>query len=208
MPADSSPSGRTDEAFLEVDLKDRRLAAILAWILPGLGHFYQGRSGKAALFFICIVGTFAYGLFIGQGRVVYASGTNPFTRPREFFERWHYVCQVGVGLPALPAYVQALRVESGKVPLFGFERHFMRPPRKNLPEGAAALQTKDRANNILDHPHELAKWQYQLGDRFEIGTVFTVIAGLLNILAIYDAYGGPLVIPPRAAKTAGKEARE
>ena len=26
--------------------------------------------------------------------------------------------------------------------------------------------------------------------------MFTVIAGLLNILAIFDAYGGPLVIPP------------
>ena len=33
-------------------------------------------------------------------------------------------------------------------------------------------------------------------DLFEIGTVFTVIAGLLNILAIYDAYGGPLIIVP------------
>jgi hypothetical protein len=30
--------------------------------------------------------------------------------------------------------------------------------------------------------------------------VFTVIAGLLNILAIYDAYGGPLIIPPPEEK--------
>ena len=27
-----------------------------------------------------------------------------------------------------------------------------------------------------------------------------MIAGLLNVLAIYDAYGGPLVIPPEEKK--------
>jgi hypothetical protein len=32
-----------------------------------------------------------------------------------------------------------------------------------------------------------------------------VIAGLLNILAIYDAYGGPLVIPPPDEKKDDKE---
>jgi hypothetical protein len=31
---------------------------------------------------------------------------------------------------------------------------------------------------------------------FEMGTVYTVIAGLLNILVVFDAYGGPLVILP------------
>jgi hypothetical protein len=51
-------------------------------------------------------------------------------------------------------------------------------------------------NHRVQHPDELAQWNYELGDYFEIGTVFTVIAGLLNILAIYDAYGGPLIIVP------------
>ena len=53
-------------------------------------------------------------------------------------------------------------------------------------------------------PHSItlptSKWNYDLGDFFEIGTVFTVIAGLLNILAIYDAYGGPLIIIPNDKK--------
>jgi hypothetical protein len=56
------------------------------------------------------------------------------------------------------------------------------------------------APNQVRHPHELAKWYYDLGDMFEMGTVFTVIAGLLNVLAIYDAHGGPLVIVPRGEK--------
>jgi hypothetical protein len=187
----SDPQG----AALVIDLKDRRLAAFLAWLWPGLGHIYQRRTGKGVLFFICIFGTFLFGLLIGGGRVVYASGTNPVTRTRQFFERWHYVCQLGVGLPALPAFVQTWRVERGKQPLFDF----LRPPKMAAPADAP-FESKDKADNTVIHPHELAQWHYDLGDRFEMGTVFTVIAGLLNILAICDAYGGPLVITPREGK--------
>jgi hypothetical protein len=33
---------------------------------------------------------------------------------------------------------------------------------------------------------------YDLNRYFEFGTVYTMIAGLLNVLAIYDAWGGPV----------------
>ena len=62
-----------------VDLKDPALAGFLAWLVPGLGHLYQGRRAKAALFFVCIMGTFIYGCYLGGskelgwGRVVYFS---------------------------------------------------------------------------------------------------------------------------------------
>jgi hypothetical protein len=190
--AESSPQPVPDESTMEIDLKDPRLAAFLAWLVPGLGHIYQGRTGKGVLFFVCIVGTFVYGLIIGQGRVVYASTADVFSR--EFLERWQFLCQVGVGLPALPALVQRERIQDNKPALF--HDNFMRPPRKFPPQGETGFTTRDKANNTVDHPDELAKWNYDLGDLFELGTVFTVIAGLLNILAIYDAYGGPLIIPP------------
>ena len=57
----------------ETPLKDPVLAATLAWLIPGLGHWYQGRRSKALLFFVCILGTFVFGLYLGEGRVVYAS---------------------------------------------------------------------------------------------------------------------------------------
>jgi hypothetical protein len=101
---------------------------------------------------------------------------------------------VGVGLPALPALVQRERIQDGKPPLVA--DNFMRPPYKFPPQGSNGFTSPDKADNTVDHPDELAKWNYELGDLFELGTVFTVIAGLLNILAIYDAYGGPLIIPP------------
>ena len=174
------------DAVIEVDLKDPRLAAFLAWLVPGLGHLYQGRTGKGLLFFVCVVGTFLYGLYIGDGRVVYASVPSPLTR-------WQYFCQVGVGLPALPALVQRDRIKHEKPPLI--HDKFMRPPRMQ-----GDFRSKDHAGNEVIHPDELAKWHHDLADRFEMGTVFTVIAGLLNVLVIYDAFSGPLVMPPHGEK--------
>jgi hypothetical protein len=183
-----------DESVIEIDLKDPRLAAFLAWLVPGLGHIYQRRTGKGVLFFVCIVGTFFYGWYIGGQRCVYASTANVFSM-RFLQDRWQYVCQFGAGLPALPALVERHRVRDGKQPLFG-ER--FRPPYDAPPAGAARFESVDETDpkHTVQHPDELAQWNYELGDYFEIGTVFTVIAGLLNILAIYDAYGGPLIIIP------------
>lgn len=158
-----------------VDLKDPSLAGFLAWLIPGLGHLYQQRYGKAALFFVCIMGTFCYGLYLGSnsevgwGRVVYASW-------REGDKRLPYFCQLGVGLPALPALIQASRVRRGDAPLFD---GFMAPP--PLVE-----------NNPRPDGPTLSDLNLKLAGFWELGTVYTMIAGLINILAIYDACCGPV----------------
>ena len=83
----------------EINLKNRYLAAVLAFLLPGAGHFYQGRRNKAYLFAVCILGLFFLGMFVGQGRVVYASWS-----PDEY--RIQFPAQLFVGIPAFPAAVQ------------------------------------------------------------------------------------------------------
>jgi hypothetical protein len=170
---------------LVVDLKDPALAAFLAWLWPGSGHLYQRRWGKGVLFMVCILGTFFYGLFIGDGRVVYASW-------RDGDRRLPYLCQVGVGLPALPALVQAYRVKHNRLPLWG---GVMAPPKLSAPERIDG----DPA------PETLADLHLIQGHRFEIGTLFTMIAGLLNVLAIYDAFGGPVVMDEEETKRKKKE---
>ena len=45
--------------------------------------------------------------------------------------------------------------------------------------------------NELTGESDLDLAHKQLGSRFELGVVYTMIAGLLNILAIYDALEGP-----------------
>ena len=41
---------------------------ILAWLVPGLGHYYIGRKRKALLYFSVITATFLAGVFLAQGR--------------------------------------------------------------------------------------------------------------------------------------------
>ena len=45
-------------------------------------------------------------------------------------------------------------------------------------------------------PDELSQWHTDTGWRFEMGTLFTMVAGLLNVLAIYDAFAGPVFAKP------------
>lgn len=40
------------------------ITIVLGWIVPGLGQLYVGRPGKAAWFFLWVVGTYALGLYL------------------------------------------------------------------------------------------------------------------------------------------------
>ena len=163
------------EVGLQIDLKDPVIAGFLAWLVPGLGHLYQGRIGKAILFFVCIFGTFSYGAYLasssetGWGRDVYLSF-------RQSDLRLAYLCQIGIGLPTMPALFQANLFYNGKEPKWN---GFMAPPK---------LNAREPGNQTL---HELYR---RFPRTFEMGTVFTMVAGLLNVLAIYDACCGPIVI--------------
>ncbi len=164
-----------------VDLRNRPLAALLAWMIPGAGHFYQGRRTKAAIFFVCILSTWILGFGVGGSHVVYSSW-----QPGD--KRWHYYLQAGAGIVAFPAYLQGRRMNDATdsftretnrdyEPLWG---GFMAPPFRPVLESEA---------------DEVAAWYAKYGAGYEMGTWYTVIAGLLNILVIYDAYGGPLSVP-------------
>jgi MFS family permease len=148
---------------IDIDLKNRVVAAILAFLFPGAGHWYQGRYGKAGLFSTCILVLFVMGMIVGGGRCVYASWI-----PQDY--RWHYLLQAGIGLPAAPAAVQWYRDQE---PLRWWGGFMARP-------------------NSLS---ELSDWQEKSSAGFDLGTLYTMVAGLLNILVVFDAYGGPMPIP-------------
>ncbi len=166
--ADNEQSSRDASEVIEVDLRQPLVAALWAWIIPGAGHFYQRRYAKGVIFLVCILFTYFFGLALGGGRVVYAS-----FRDNDF--RWQYVLQLGVGAPALPALVQSYQVKNNKPTIWP---HWMAPP-----------EVMDVNGN-----DELAAWNYDYNSYFEMGTLYTMIAGLLNVLAIYDASAGPLII--------------
>ena len=51
---------------------------VLGWIFPGLGHVVQKKYWRGLLFFVCITGMFALGLFL-EGRVYSFQTENPLT---------------------------------------------------------------------------------------------------------------------------------
>ena len=180
MPAEKNVI-QVDE--MRIDLRNRPLAALLAWLVPGAGHMYQRRYAKGGLFMVCILITWFLGFALGGGHVVYASWI-----PGD--KRWHYILQAGVGAAALPALVQGNHMKkhtdfTGKVirtrksyePLWW---GFMAPPHRPV---------------IEDRTDEVSAWYATSGAGYEMGTWYTMIAGLLNILVIYDAFSGPLAVP-------------
>ena len=110
------------------------LSVLLAWLVPGLGHWYLDRRGKAVTFFVLIVGLFLAGWGLGQWRVV------------DFGDTWLFVGQVlGGAVSLVTGHVGSIvRASSG--------------PPNSVPVS------------------------------YESGVVYTLVAGLLNLLVMLDAY--------------------
>jgi TM2 domain-containing membrane protein YozV len=161
------PAEKTQQhEIIHVELRNPLLAALWAWAIPGAGHIYQKRYAKGLLFMICILSTYFFGLAIGEGKVVYASW-------KKNDRRWQYGCQAGIGLAAMPAMFQ-----HADKPL-PFMNDWMVPPG---PVDNERLDT-------------LASWHGSLSWYFELGTLYTMVAGILNILVVFDAYAGPSPLP-------------
>lgn len=163
-----------------VPLKNPAKAALLAWLVPGLGHFYQGRTGKGILYAVCIIGLYTLGLVLGEGKVVYWTWTNPLANSEKF--RISFLFQAPFGLPAILALVQSVLKWYGEQPiLWGF----------------LAEPTQNAINGLQ-----------RFGKVVEIAWVYTTVAGLLNVLAIYDAYDGPAHVdePADGSEAAAAEA--
>lgn len=193
----------TDFDSPPIQLKNPRTAALLAWLVPGLGHLYQGRTAKGLLYMVCLVPMFLFGLYAGGGKVVYASPQPVLPNPIGFItDRWYFPCQAGIGMATIPALWERAQFRAGKGPSFGGVFY---PPRTGAARGSK-ITSIDSLDNTVTHPTELAKWQYDYGFFFELGSIYAAIAGLLNILVVYDAHSGPMIVPePGKEKKAPEE---
>lgn len=192
-----------------IDLRNPAFAAFLSWLVPGLGQVYQGRRFKGGLFMGVIVFTLAVGMWLGGGRVVYASWVPRALAPGRpllaRIDRWSFVCQAAVGIVGLPAIVQAMSLHgSGLEPVLpgGFLAPPLVPRQLVARDYAERLIQRDpdiEREDFIDRPpvresrfDQLSLWHRQLGRWFDIGTLWTMLAGMLNLLVIYDAWAGPM----------------
>jgi hypothetical protein len=169
------------------------IAALLSYLIPGLGQVYQGRIGKGLLFFFGLYTLFFYGMWMGQWRNVWlpdvsdmppleVAGTRMTGVPSSLYYRPQFMGQFWIGIAAWPAVLQYSSYDATKEtgPIFGT---FQRTP----PEGAP----NDPPDKIT-----LNKLQRDGNKRWDLGWVYTVIAGVLNLLVIYDALAGPMFRDP------------
>jgi len=179
---------RPDHAgVVPVNLKNPFVAGCLAWLVPGWGHYYQGRYHKALIFFLCVMSMFIAGCALGSSSEV-GTARNVYFYVRidrltllgynfpwiSADSRFWWLVQAPLGLAAVPSMIQAWQVHSGQPPLFG---KLMAPPKlwHNDRKGVAPVLDEIRQKLPL----------------FELGTYLTAIAGLMNLLIIFDAIGGP-----------------
>jgi hypothetical protein len=156
------------------------MAGFLSYLIPGLGQIYQGRVGKGLLFLACIYSLFGYGMALGQCSNVYIpepQNLPKVTLPvfgtqdgavKALYHRPQYCGQFWTGVVAWPAIWQYKRYnpQADADPILG---KLERQP------------TEERLNELQTN-----------GDRsWDLAWVFTVIAGVLNIMVIYDAAAGP-----------------
>jgi len=103
-----------------VNLRQPLLAALLGFLLPGLGHWYQGRRFKATVFSVGILILFGWGQVLGEGQATYSrlvlrtSADSPqfSVKPPASKTSWGFWAQVLVGIPAFPALLQEARFNS------------------------------------------------------------------------------------------------
>jgi hypothetical protein len=244
--------------------KSSFIAGILAYLVPGAGHLFQGRTAKGLIYLFSILGLFFWGQKMGEGMVVY---NLPEKGSVLKYVSLSYAAQLGAGASALPAFLQNRRAANPsnhviRIPsrpmVEQFEGHLVpadkdtegvlvgtlrvepveggefrgtfegtldgKPAKLNLggsrfeldpaikagfrreiicgiADSVAAFPTKVIEGTIPrpfkdayaspPDADQLQEINGRLGKTYELAMVFTWIAGLLNVLAIWDCVLGP-----------------
>lgn len=163
------------------------VAGFLSYLVPGLGQLTQGRVGKGLLYLVCLYSLFFYGMYLGKGQNVYlpkyAEEGNVKTRKglaSNLYTRFQFVGQFPIGIAAWPALYQYQvfdEADDANPPMNGW----MRAP------------SITRINEL----------QRDTDKTWDLGWVYTIIAGVLNVLVIYDALAGPAFRQAKAAPPQG-----
>lgn len=145
------------------------LTGVLALALPGLGHLALGQIRRGALVAFGILGLFFSGLFIGGIDAV----------DKEEDTLWFFG-QAPVGVVTFATnYIHQTRFKGADPNLRGAPRRMAGPNESINAQGVIVPGGNPPVQRSLSRVHDM-------------GILFTVIAGLLNVLAAIDAAFPPL----------------
>ncbi len=135
-------------------------AGLLAWLIPGAGHWYLRRPVRAVILFVTIHGLFWAGVAIGGIFTV---------NPRH--EAWWCRAQMGTGASGLFSYGRQLIVY----------RHFEKQVASEFGQLKTSEMREDRIEMAIANDG-LAL----VPPARDPAYVFTGVAGMLNIMCVFD----------------------
>jgi len=135
-------------------------AGVLAWLLPGAGHLYLGERFKGTAFFLLLNLLFLTGLVISHG--------NAISLHEEDGHRYAFLAEVCVGGPSLIALAIAHREELAA----GMDE-----------EAVSKVADKRRDRWVTQRYIDNLAW-------LDTGLLFCMVAGLLNLLVVFEAATG------------------
>ncbi|RME41614.1 MAG: hypothetical protein D6788_00825 [Planctomycetota bacterium] len=147
------------------------MAGLLSWLVPGLGHLYLGQRARGIVLMVTVTVTFWTGVAIG--------GVRSTIDPRER-QLW-FIAQMGT---------------AGNT-LAGYGLHLLVDDRDGKADGTRARAERDphTASRPATSSPAYAHWISS-----EVGVHYTGVAGLLNLLVIFDALGRAERSGPRQEK--------
>jgi TM2 domain-containing membrane protein YozV len=173
------------------------LAAVLAWLVPGAGHFYLGHTRRAILIAEGILGLFSAGLFIGGISCVDRrenffwflgeSLAGPITLGVNYIHQNHFKAYDPRAATSARSTADLDRISRRSA--FPHER----PDKlsRSLTDGQGRPVSVDIPIFV---PADAAKgespappYTKSLGRANELGTLFCTIAGFMNLICIIDA---------------------
>ena len=140
------------------------LAGLLAWLLPGAGHYYLRHRGMAVVYFLAI--TFAYGAGLAIGGV--KTSINPY------LNRWLFLAELGTGGYTIAGYVASNQT-------VGVDARMTTAVVRGEPPFSDLSETERRALEDRLLPY------LSFYPESDVAQIYLSIGGLLNLLAILDA---------------------
>lgn len=166
---------------------------------------------KGLLFMGCLLGLFSYGMKLGSWSNVYLPDTadrpGSWKMPTAFLtnvtNRLPFAGQMWIGVAAWPAILQYNEKNTHGVSLWN--KWIVTPERDPFWGNFQKTPPETRVDAPADWKGKTLNELQADGDKaWDLGWVYTVIAGVLNILVIYDAFAGPAFHPEEAATPAPK----
>lgn len=156
------------------------VALVLAWAIPGSGHFLIGEKGRGLVFALTIHGLFALGMLVGGLRVINPQDQMIWTYT-QFLTGWPMLVANHLERSQFePGYVEVGR--DGKTPM---QREYengeagQRPP---IADESRREERESYAKKFIE-AHPLFAYHPKVQD---VGAVYCGIAGMLNLLVMFD----------------------